>query len=94
VDNAFNHSIAMGKGWNVEEKRDNLLLQALYGVFGAVLGVLLIALGLDYLYLGKTLSDSLERWSSSFIGCPVGIFVGTLIGGIIRRRRTEKTRQN
>ncbi len=63
-------------------------------ILAAPLGPLLLAMGLDYLWLGKTLTESLLHWSSSALGAPLGILTAFLIVGFFRRWRAGKAKQS
>lgn len=84
---------ALRGGRNMDQNR-SYVRNAILMILAAPLGPLLLALGLDYLWLGKTLMESLRHWSSSALGVPLGIFTAFLIVGLYRRWRPDKTKQS
>ncbi len=67
---------------------------AILMILAAPLGPLLLALGLDYIWLGKTLTESIRHWSSSALGGFLGVLIAFLIVGLYRRWRPGKTKQS
>ena len=76
------------------DQNRNYVRDAILMVLAAPLGPFLLALGLDYLWLGKTLMESLRHWSSSALGVFLGVLIATLIVGLYRRWRPGKTKQS
>lgn len=75
------------------DQNRNYVRDAILMVLAAPLGPLLLALGLDYLWLGKTLMESLRHWSSSALGVFLGALIACLIVGLFRRWRTGTARK-
>lgn len=78
----------------MDKDKSSLLRTAILMAVGGLLGAVLVALGLDYLSLGKTLEESLRHWRGGGIAGSIGAFFGALIGGAIRRKRAAKSSQS